>query len=152
MAEALNFPSTALNSGSPLLFSGQAQKEFVVNQAITTLDALLLGTVEASLQDPPGNAIDGQCFRITSGASGEWENREDNLALRIGGAWHFVQPSEGLEIFDVAAGQKVVFKTTWNSAATPTIPDNGTTIDAELRAAFSELINALRAVGVFTDS
>ncbi|MEO1731805.1 MAG: DUF2793 domain-containing protein [Pseudomonadota bacterium] len=152
MAEALNFPSTTPNTGAPLLFSGQAQREFILNQTLSTIDALLMGTVEASLAAAPENATDGQCFRISANSTGEWQNKEGQLAVRIGGGWHYVEPTEGLEVYDKAAGQKLLYKSGWLAAAAPTLPAGGGVIDTEMRTVFGELIQALRNIGVFTDS
>ena len=152
MAEALNFPSTTPNTGAPLLFSGQAQREFVLNQALSTIDALMAGAVEASLIAAPEIASDGQCFRISANATGEWQNKDDQIAIRIGGGWHYVEPQDGLEVYDKTAGQKLLYKSGWMTAAAPALPAGGGVIDTELRAVFGELIQALQNVGVFTDS
>ena len=151
MANVINFPSTTPNNDLPLLFSGQNQKEFIVNQAIATIDALLPASIEASLDEPPATPVEGQCFRVNSTAIGEWAPHLNAIAVRIADAWHFIDPQEGYEVYDKALKQKLIFKNGWQQIVTPAAPQGGVNIDVELRAMVVDLVDALRSAGIFAD-
>jgi hypothetical protein len=92
---------------------------------------------------------EGDCYRVNVGATGDWSGHDDEIAIRVGGAWHFVAPFTGMVVFDRTAGKSLRFDSMWQSADAPEMPSGGTTIDAEVRSALSELIQALRNVGIF---
>lgn len=146
------FSSATQNLGLPMLIAGQAQKEFFVNQALAILDSLQPGTVAASQPEPPSNAADGACYRVTSPAGSAWEGCEDHLAVRVGGDWHFIPPREGMRLFDISADRSLFYREAWQHAGTASAPTNGTVIDIEARAAINQLIGALRTVGIFTST
>lgn len=148
MSEPITFPSTTPAIGLPLLIAGQAQKEFFVNQALCVLDALNARTVVSSVSAPPAIANAGESFRVTAPASAAWEGREDHLALLIGGDWHFVDPRDGMQVFDQTAGVQLVFKAGWQAATVPAVPTGGSVIDTEARAAIGGLIQSLLATGM----
>ena len=110
MNEPIAFPTGTPNLNLPLLFAGQSQKEFFVNQSLTILDAIAPKTITASLQHPPENAEEGDCYRVMAGASGPWTDHIDQMAMRLGGSWHFVAPNEGLCVFDATEGHWLCFR------------------------------------------
>lgn len=148
MPAPFDFPTATPSARLPLLFAGQAQKEFFVNQALAMIDALLPRAVAGSTSTPPPDAIEGSAYRVTAPAGGEWSGEEDAIALRIAGAWQFVDAGEGLQIFDRAAGQVLVFRAGWQSAGAPAAPAGGAVIDAEARAAITQLTEALERMGL----
>jgi Protein of unknown function (DUF2793) len=148
MTDPIAFPSTTPNIGLPLLFAGQSQKEFFVNQALVILDALAHGTVIASLPQPPATSSDGDCYRISSLATGDWSGRADQIAIRIGGSWHFADPAEGMILFDRAASRWIWFRSGWQSALAPSLPAGGAVIDVEARALLATLVQSLQSVGL----
>lgn len=152
MAQAIAFPSQTANFELPLLFSGQVQKEFFLNQALATLDALLAGSIEETRAAPPTPAQEGLCFLVSPNADGDWLDHDDEIAVRVGDAWHFITPSEGMEVYDRTLGQKRVFKTQWELTSSPTPPQGGTVVDAEARAAISEILNSLRTLGILPET
>ena len=149
MTTPISFPSTSSNFSLPLLFAGQAQKEFSLNQSLSIIDALLLQSVDASASVPPAGPADGAKYRVQAGASGDWSGHDDDIAIQIGGAWHFVAPKNGMNLFDREAENTLHYNSGWKSAAEPTAPSGGATVDSEARAAIVELIEALRNLGVF---
>ncbi|WP_299195006.1 DUF2793 domain-containing protein [uncultured Erythrobacter sp.] len=149
MAVPISFPSTTSRFSLPLLFAGQAQKEFFVNQAFSLIDSLMTGTVKESLDTPPIAPIEGESFRIVAPASGDWAGHDDELAIFVGGAWHFVAPQSGMRVFDQQADAFVHFSSGWQVPVEPTQPSGGSTIDAEARQIIAELIEALQKSGVF---
>lgn len=113
------------------------------------LDTLHARSVVASRPSPHSDAADGTSYRITAPATAEWTGKEDNLAVRISGAWHFIVPQEGMLVFDQDAGLQLVFRSAWTRAVTPAGPTGGTVIDTQAREAIAALIQTLQAVGVF---
>lgn len=148
MSDPIAFPSVTPALGLPLLAAGQAQKEFFVNQSLCLLDALHQRAVVASRPAPPGTAEEGDCYRVTAPATGAWFAHEDEIAVLIGGDWHFVAPQEGLRLFDRAAGYLLAYRSGWEHAEAPAGPSGGTVIDSEARAALASLIQALQAIGL----
>ena len=148
MPTPFDFPTSTPKLGLPFLFSGQAQKEFFVNQAFALVDALLQQCVVSSGNVPPTAPSDGDVYRVIAPAGGDWVGEEDSLAVRIGGAWHFVRPANGMRIYDQAAAQWLVFKVQWESASTPAVPTGGTVVDTEARAAIDGLVTELSRLGI----
>ncbi|MBI1402939.1 MAG: DUF2793 domain-containing protein [Porphyrobacter sp.] len=148
MTDPIAFPAATPKVGLPLLFAGQSQKEFYVNQALTILDTLTWGLVEASLAEPPAAVPEGACYRVTAPATGAWSLYEDALAAWIAGAWHFVPASEGMLIFDREVAHWLCFRSGWQRAQAPAVPQGGSIIDSEARAALSELVENLQAIGI----
>lgn len=148
MTETIAFPSSTTHYDLPLLFSGQAQKEFFVNQSFAIIDGLSRHAVESAQNEPPAVATEGQCFRITEPAQGSWSDREDDLAIMIGGAWHFISAGEGMTIFNIAENRKEIFKSTWLTAVEQSPISGGTNIDAEARTAIAEIVSELKKFGI----
>lgn len=131
------------------MLSGQAQKEFFVNQSLAVLDALTPRAVVATLAEPPAQPADGACYRVAQPATGEWVARADQLALSIGGSWHFISPVEGMLMFDQGARRWLCFRGRWNNADAPAAPSGSNVIDVEARAALMQLVEDLRTLGLF---
>ena len=148
MADPITFPSTTTNLALPLLFSGQAQKEFFLNQSISLIDAMLVATAVQTTGAPPTNPGEGECFIIDVAASGDWAGHEDEIAVRIGSDWHFVFPHNGMSVFDQEAGVKKQYNGGWVAASQVTQPSGGSTVDAEARAAISVLLGELQKLGI----
>lgn len=147
MSDPITLASSTPALGLPLLFAGQAQKEFFVNEALCLLDALHARVVTASQPAPPVSAVDGASYRVTATATGAWAGKEGRLAVLVGGAWHFVAPAEGMVVFDRAAARLVIFRSQWQPAAVVAVPAGGTVIDVEARSALTALIAALQTMG-----
>ena len=82
--------------GLPFIIASQAQKHITHNEALRDLDVLVHLTVEDNtLTTPPDDAIDGKCYVVTDGATGDWSGRATQIAVRKDQAWHFYIPKEG---------------------------------------------------------
>lgn len=57
-----------------------------------------------------------------------------------------------MTVFDVQAGAFMHYNVSWESATEPVEPNGGTTIDVEARAALTDLIEALRKIGIFSNA
>jgi Protein of unknown function (DUF2793) len=148
MSNPIIFPAVSPRFGLPLLFAGQAQKEFSVNEAHALTDALLHCAIEGELADPPVTPSDGTAWLIGPVASGEWSGHEGSIVCRQGGNWLYVTPCDGMRVLDRSSGQMRMFLGSWQIAAVPTQPIGGAVIDSEARAAILQLIGALRTAGV----
>ena len=126
----------------------QAQKEVFVNEALSITDALLHCAMEGEAAAPPGAPVDGETWLVAAGASGDWTGQDHALACRQGGNWIFVQPRDGMRVFDLSRGQEQLFLGSWQYATSPVEPLGGTTVDSEARAAIADLLVALRIMGL----
>lgn len=152
MSEPVTYTSASPRYGLPLLFAGQAQKEFFVNQAHALTDALLHPAVEGEADVPPVSPTEGECWLVGDAPSGEWAAHAGELAAWQAGTWIFATPRDGMRVLDRAAGQEIRYFGGWLRAATPSEPSGGTTVDAEARAAIAELVAALVAGGVLAEA
>ncbi len=142
------FSESTANLGMPMLFAGQAQKEFMINKALSILDSLAPTTVAASLPSPPIEWAEGNAYRVTANASDDWEGKEDMIAIAVAGSWHFVAPSPGMQVFDQMADCMLHYRFDWRSVIEPLAPVGGAVVDEQAREAILEIIEALRAVGL----
>jgi len=150
MSDLIAFPNATEHLGLPLLIPGQAQKEFFVNQALAILDALQARVVTASQPAPPASAAEGECFRVTAGATQAWEGGAERIAVRISDDWHLIAPRQGMTVLDQTARQILVFQDGWQSADPTPPPAGGSTIDIQAREAIAALIQSLQAIGVLS--
>ena len=149
MSDPLTFDSATARHSLPLLLPGQAQKEFFVNEALARIDALLHCAVEDVANTPPATPDDGQCWLVGSLPTGPWLGEAGNLACRQLGNWLFLAPRDGLAVLNRTTGQTMRFSGGWAAPVTPIVPTGGALADSELRTAFSALLDALTAAGIF---
>lgn len=148
MTEPITFASTTPRFDLPLLFQGQAQKEFFVNESFMLVDALLHATVKGVTSAPPAVPAPGDCWLVGADPSGAWAGKTNCLASFTGSTWVFAAPRGGMRAFDLALDQYRTFAGSWNAPVTPAAPQGGATIDAEARNALNQLIAALRSAGI----
>ena len=149
MPDPLDFDATTPRFALPLLFSGQAHKEFFVNEALARLDAAIHPALLGEASEPPEGSEDGDAWLVGSDAEGAWASQEGTLAVRQAGQWLFVEPSPGLRVLDLSTGQFAHFSTAWQKPLPVAEPSGGLMVDSEARVAISALISALRAAGIF---
>ncbi len=148
MTDPISFTSTSPRFSLPLLFAGQAQKEFTVNEALARADALLHCAIEAQTATPPGSPAEGACWLVASSATGDWTGHSGEIACREAGAWLFVTPRDGMRILNRATGQQMFYRSGWQAPAAPSAPSGGTTIDTQARSTINALIAALKTAGI----
>lgn len=144
MAEPIAFTSHTPRFSIPLLFAGQAQKEFFFNEAQHLIDTLLHLAVEGIANAPSAAPSEGECWIVDSSAQEQWTGMEDSVAVFTASAWKFVAPTDGMTAFDKASGQKFLYDGGWQTASLPNEAQGGTTIDSEARNAINGIIAALR--------
>jgi hypothetical protein len=134
MSLPVDFDTATARHGFPMLVAGQAQKEFFVNEALARIDALLHPAFETVANTPA--------------PLGEWEGQADALAFWDGVQWSFCAPVDGMQMFDRAEGQWILFRSGWRRATRPQTPTGGSTIDVEARAAIGAIIDAIATLSI----
>lgn len=153
----------------PYIQTAQAQKELTHNAAIASLDMLVQPVVaDVPLNDPPASPADGDAYIIGPAATGAWTGQDNALALRINGAWQFMQPFDGLSVWLKFFAKTISYSSgAWRigeanaslykvdgvqvlSGQKSAIADvsGGAIVDGEARAAVNALLLAVRAHGL----
>lgn len=149
MTDPIAFESASARFILPLLYSGQAQKEIFVNEAILRIDSLLHCGIQGEAEGPPTGAEEGQIWLVAAAATGEWLAHDGELACWIQGQWGFVSPQEGMRVFDLSAGCEMLFVSAeWKKTSPLSEPIGGEVVDNEARAAIGSLIAALTTMGI----
>jgi hypothetical protein len=142
------FESQTPRLNLPLLFAGQSQKEGFVNEAFARIDALLHCAIEGQSAAPPPNPVEGQCWLVSSTAAGEWTGHAGHLAALESGNWVFFVPRNGMRVLNRSTGQEMHYNGVWKAPSRPPLPNGGTTIDNEARAAVAALLQCLENAGI----
>jgi hypothetical protein len=94
----------------PFIMPGQAQKHITHNEALQALDALVQPAVESrTLTSPPVVPLEGESYLVPPGASGDWAGHTDEVASYQSGAWLFLDPAPGWQLFCKADQSQLVF-------------------------------------------
>ncbi|MEQ1499309.1 MAG: DUF2793 domain-containing protein [Novosphingobium sp.] len=112
------------------------------------VDTLVHAAVETELAAPPAAPVDGQCWLVSSGASGGWTGKAGQIAARQAGNWIFVAPRDGMRVLNRATGQEIRYQGAWLAPGRPATPSGGATIDTEARAALAALMACLTDAGI----
>lgn len=149
MSDLLSFAATSARHSLPLIFPGQIQKEFFVNEAHALVDALLHPVALGTASAPPAGAADGDCWIIGPQPEADWTGHAGKLACRQAGTWLFATPCDGMRVFDRASGTDMRHMAgRWTSAAPVRAPEGGDVVDLEARRTLIELIATLGTAGV----
>lgn len=148
MTQRLTFTSATPRFGLPLLFPGQAQKEFFVNEAHMLLDALVHTSVLGIADSPPTSPSDGDAWLVGPDGLEEWSGKAQSLAIFTAGGWRFLTPQNGLQVYDSGIGQFRHFDGVWKLPSVPILPTGGALVDAEARAAIIQIATLLRDCGL----
>ncbi len=134
----------------PLLYPGQAQKEAFLNEALARIDALLFPVVEDRRAAPPPDPAEGQGWLVATNAEGAWAGQAEAIAIHTMGDWLFLQPCDGMRVWDRAAAGLRFYDVQWSSPAVAPAPAGGDTVDIEARAAIAAITGQLRNAGIFS--
>lgn len=87
------------NLSLALVEQAQAQKEVTVNQAISTIDAILnRGAESRSAATPPVSPAEGDLYIVAASAAGDWTGKGGNIAY-FNTIWRFITPNEGMTLW-----------------------------------------------------
>jgi len=94
----------------PFIMPSQAQKHITHNEAIQALDTLVQPTVESrSLTTPPATPLEGEAWIVPAGATGAWTGHATEIAAFQSGAWRFLDPAPGWQLYDRSDKTQLVF-------------------------------------------
>ncbi len=148
MTDPIAFTSATPRLGLPMLFAGQTQKEFHVNQAHALMDMLVHPCVEGEASSPPAEPLDGECWLVGGGAQRDWSGHDGELAGFQAGTWVFAAPQPGMRAFDKATGGTVFFSDGWTRSEPVDAPGDESGIEPETRAVLVAIIQSLSAAGI----
>lgn len=125
----------------PLLAAGQAQKETTHNEALILLDLLTHPVVEsAELTAPPATPVTGQMWLVPDAPTGVWSGQAGRLAAMTEGGWRYIDPFEGLILWDKARAKIYRFhEGDWIVPNNIAEPAGGTVVDVEARATIANI-------------
>jgi len=129
--------------------TGQAQKEFFVNEALSRIDALLHPAIAGTANVPPATPLAGECWLVGAAPSGAWAGYAGAIACFTAGSWLFTAPRDGMRVLDLPSGQVLFHRGGWQAVSAPASPTGGGVVDTQARAAIAALIAALSDAGVF---
>jgi hypothetical protein len=112
--------SDTANLAMPFIEAAQAQKHVTHNDALWTLDAIvMLSVLDRDLATPPATPADGDRYLIASSATGDWSGQDGKVAAWQDGAWTFHAPKEGWFVWIADEDVFLVFNgASWTGAAT----------------------------------
>jgi hypothetical protein len=110
----------------PYLAASQAQKHITHNEALSLLDGLVqLSVISRSLATPPAVIVDGDRYLVALSPAAAWVGHAGQIALRMEGAWRFLQPRKGWVLWVEAENILLVFDgTTWIAPPAPAALQN----------------------------
>jgi hypothetical protein len=73
----------------------QNNAEQTVNGFFDVIELLVNMTFIDRQTAPPGSPSDGDVYLVDGTGTGDWAGEDDNIAMRINGAWYFVTPTIG---------------------------------------------------------
>ena len=148
MSEPVSFPTATSRFGLPLLFAGQAQKEFYFNEAISLADILLHPVVQGETETTPSSPMEGDCWIVGPQPAGAFADHAGYLAGYQSGQWLFAAPREGMRAFDVSMMAERRYDGGWTTPPVIAAPSGGSVVDVQARAVISSLLAALLGSGI----
>lgn len=104
--------TTPLHALAEIAGPGTAGKEEIVNEGTRNLEQganwFLFKSRTTTAQ--PGSPADGDCYIVPASATGtDWAGQDGNVAKRIGTAWVFLAPKEGMAGYVADANEPVAY-------------------------------------------
>jgi len=136
--------------GLPLIEPGQAQKELFHNESLLLIDAAVqAGVVAVGTEPPPPDPAAGDCWVIGHAPVGAWAGHGEKLAMWTAGGWRFLNPLEGMAVWDRATGCLWRHRSgMWLRGNTIPAATGGVTIDEGARQMLAAVIEVLRGHGL----
>jgi hypothetical protein len=103
-------PETSNRLQMPFIQPSQAQKHVTHNEALQRLDALVQMTaVQLGAETPPPVPEPGDLHGLGAVPTGVWAGQAGKLALWDNGAWEFITPQVGWQLWDQSSGSLRVY-------------------------------------------
>jgi Protein of unknown function (DUF2793) len=130
---------------------------------------LVSGAVEEPPRTtPPSSPALGACYIVAEAATDDWTGKSQSLAAWTSGGWRFIEPVDGMSVYEAASGASAVFRNgAWEvgtlrgsalllegqqvvgpRAAAIESPTGGSVVDSEARAALDAILDTLRQHGL----
>jgi hypothetical protein len=90
-----------------MIYPGQSNPDIIFNENMYSIDALMIARAKSMFATDPDAvassssvwaATNGNLFIVPRNAVGDWDDQQDNLAIRVSGSWSYVTPYEGMQI------------------------------------------------------
>ncbi len=79
-----------------LIYSNQAQKEILINEAFIKIDSLLnSGIISMKLNAPPTNPKSGDKYIVGEEPKGDWSHHHNKICYYYSNHWYFIAPKTG---------------------------------------------------------
>ena len=92
--------NSSTNLSLPFLLSSQTQKHATYNEAIVSIDNLLMLNIKSrQINSPPNDAIEGDRYIIPSNSIGEWSDKNGQIAAYNNLAWNYYPSKSGFLAF-----------------------------------------------------
>ena len=152
MSDPITFDDATPRVALPLLFVGQAQKEFTVNEALLRADLALHCTVEGEVAAPATNPVVGLAWLVAPAPTGAFAGHAGAIAGFTASGWRFIGARPGMRIYDKSSACFRHYTDIWQRCVIPATPSGGATIDQEARAAIANLLAKLVVAGILATS
>lgn len=152
MTDPVSYSTATPRLGLPMLFVGQTQKEATFNEALAMIDMIVGGGVLGLRNDPPLAPSVGQVWIVGTTPSGAFAGQSSCIAGWTEGGWRFVHPVQGMRVHDLQSGATRLYDGAWKVVSAPAAPTGGAVVDSEARAALVLVLQALKTIGIFSDS
>lgn len=141
----------------PLLAVGQAQKEYVHNEALLLIDTIMNLSVQGISNNPifidqAENDVSSpplQSWLIGDQPTGIWQQRSNHIATWTRSGWRYLAPIEGMQIYHQELKCCIIFDgSQWDVPDSLEISAQGANIDQEARQSIQSVINILQKFGL----
>lgn len=84
----------------PEMADGEGSGYVTFNELGQILDAYLQSVVQSKVvSTPPAVPVDGECWLVAAGATGDWSGRDGQLAQYYDSAWHYYSTFTGMRMW-----------------------------------------------------
>ncbi|MBT9158864.1 MAG: hypothetical protein DDT26_00112 [Dehalococcoidia bacterium] len=93
----------------------QNQNQFraLINQNFEILEFAAAGKILSRIATPPTSPVEGDAHILLANATGAWAGQPVNqIALFLNNAWFFIEPVEGLKVWDAVINRYIVYNGT----------------------------------------
>ncbi len=93
-----------------MLYPYQLHKEILINENLLIIDAMLhQGIISRQITTPPNDAKTSDKYVIPDNATGEWQNKKNQIAIKLLDKWHYIPPNNGMTIWVLDEKRQAVY-------------------------------------------